>query len=50
VYSLPLSVGAFYKVNADLNVSAAFSLPRLIAGSGGGTDARTITLGGSYGF
>jgi hypothetical protein len=49
-YSLPISVGAFYKVNDQLNVSAAFSLPRLIAASGGGIDARSITLGGSYAF
>lgn len=49
-YSLPISVGAFYKVNDDLNVSAAFSLPRLIAGSNGGTNARSLTLGGSYAF
>lgn len=49
-YTLPLSVGAFYKVNGDLNVSLAFSLPRLIAGSGGGTDTRSLTLGGSYAF
>lgn len=49
-YTLPISVGAFYKVSGELNVSAAFSLPRLIAGSGGGTDARSITLGGNYAF
>lgn len=49
-YAVPLSVGAFYKVNADLNVSLAFSLPRLIAASGGGIDTRSLTLGGSYGF
>jgi hypothetical protein len=49
-YAVPLSVGAFYKVNGELNVSAAFSLPRLIAGSGGGTAARSLTLGGSYAF
>jgi hypothetical protein len=49
-YAVPLSVGAFYKVSGELNVSAAFSLPRLIAGSGGGTDARSLTLGGSYAF
>lgn len=49
-YSLPLSIGAFYHVNDQLNVTAAFSLPRLIAGSGGGIDARSLTLGGSYAF
>lgn len=49
-YAVPLSVGAFYHVNEQLNVTAAFSLPRLIAGSGGGIDARSLTLGGSYAF
>jgi hypothetical protein len=49
-YAVPLSVGAFYHVNDQLNVTAAFSLPRLIAGSGGGIDARSLTLGGSYAF
>jgi len=49
-YAVPLSIGAFYKVNDELNVSLAFSLPRLIAASGGGTDARSLTLGGSYAF
>ncbi len=49
-YSLPLSIGAFYHVNDQLNVTAAFSLPRLIAASGGGIDARSLTLGGSYAF
>ncbi|HEX8107350.1 MAG TPA: hypothetical protein VF516_06445 [Kofleriaceae bacterium] len=49
-YTLPLSVGAFYHVNDQLDVTAAFSLPRLIAASGGGIDARSLTLGGSYAF
>ncbi len=49
-YAIPLSVGAFYKVNDQLNVTAAFSLPRLIAASSGGIDARSLTLGGSYAF
>jgi hypothetical protein len=49
-YAVPLSVGAFYKVNDQLNVTAAFSLPRLIAGSSGGIDVRSLTLGGSYAF
>ena len=49
-YVIPLSVGAFYKVNDQVNVTAAFSLPRLIAASSGGIDVRTITLGGSYAF
>ncbi|HEX3765163.1 MAG TPA: hypothetical protein VHW23_40985 [Kofleriaceae bacterium] len=49
-YTLPLSVGAFYHVNEQLNVTAALSLPRLIASSGGGIDARSLTLGGSYAF
>lgn len=49
-YVIPLSVGAFYKVNDQLNVTAAFSLPRLVAASSGGIDARSLTLGGSYAF
>jgi hypothetical protein len=49
-YSLPLSIGAFYHVNESLTANAAFSLPRLIAASGGGTDFRTLTLGGTYAF
>jgi hypothetical protein len=49
-YAVPLSVGAFYRVNDQLNVTAAFSLPRLIAASSGGIDARSLTLGGSYAF
>ena len=49
-YAVPLSVGAFYKVNDQVNVTAAFSLPRLIAASSGGIDVRTLTLGGSYAF
>lgn len=49
-YAVPLSVGAFYKVNDQVNVTAAFSLPQLIAASSGGIDVRTITLGGSYAF
>jgi hypothetical protein len=49
-YAVPLSVGAFYKVNDQLNVTAAFSLPRLIAASSGGIDVRSLTLGGSYAF
>lgn len=50
-YAVPLSVGVFYKVNEELDVTAAFSLPRLIAsGSPSGIDARSLTLGGSYAF
>jgi hypothetical protein len=50
LYFVGLSVGAFYHVNESLNASLAFSLPRLIAASGGGADARTLTLGGTYAF
>lgn len=51
LYAIPLSVGAFYHVNDELNVTAAFSLPRLIAGaSPSGIDVRSLTLGGSYAF
>lgn len=50
LYFVGLSVGAFYHVNESLNASLAFSLPRLVAASGGGADARTLTLGGTYAF
>jgi hypothetical protein len=49
-YFVPLSIGGFYHLNESLNVSLAFSLPRLIAASGGGADARSLTLGGTYAF
>jgi hypothetical protein len=49
-YTIPLSIGGFFKVNGDLTVSLAFSLPRLIAASNGGIDARSLTLGGTYAF
>jgi hypothetical protein len=50
-YALPLSIGAHYHVNDQLNVSVAFSLPRLVGGgSGNGVDFRSLTLGGSYAF
>jgi hypothetical protein len=50
-YAVPLSIGVFYKVNDQLDVTAAFSLPRLIAsGSPSGIDARSLTLGGTYAF
>jgi hypothetical protein len=49
-YSIPLSVGAHYDVNDSLTVNLAFSFPRLIAGTAGGADFRSITLGGTYAF
>ena len=49
-YALPLSVGAHFHVSDQLNVSAAFSLPRLVGGGSGGIDIRSLTLGGSYAF
>lgn len=49
-YAVPLSIGAFYRVTEQFNATAAFSLPRLIAASSGGIDARSLTLGGSYAF
>lgn len=50
-YSIPLSLGGFYTVSESLNVSLAFSLPRLVGGgSGTGVDVRTLTLGGTYAF
>jgi hypothetical protein len=52
LYAIPLSIGAHYRVNESLNVSLAFSLPRLIGGSlgGNGFDVRSLTLGGTYAF
>jgi hypothetical protein len=50
LYAIPVSVGAFYRVSDELNVTAAFSLPRLIAGTAGGIDGRSLTLGGTYAF
>lgn len=50
-YALPLSIGGFYHVNDQLDVTLAFSLPRLIGGgAGNGIDTRSLTLGGSYAF
>jgi hypothetical protein len=50
-YRLPLSIGGHYRVNDQLSVSLAFSLPALVGGgSGTGIDARSLTLGGSYAF
>lgn len=49
-YAIPLSIGAHYHVNDQLNVSVAFSLPRLVGGGSGGIDVRSLTLGGSYAF
>jgi hypothetical protein len=52
VFTIPLSLGGFYRVNADLTVNLAFSLPLLVGGSAvkTGFDARTLTLGGTYAF
>ena len=50
-YSIPLSIGGHYRVNESLNVSLAFSLPRLVGGGDGtGFDTRSLTLGGTYAF
>jgi hypothetical protein len=49
-YSIPLSIGGFYRLNGEVTVNMAFSLPLLIAGSSGGLDARSLTLGGTYAF
>jgi hypothetical protein len=50
-YSIPVSIGGHYRVNNELSVNLAFSLPRLVGGgSGTGLDARSLTLGGTYAF
>ena len=49
-YAIPVSVAGHYHVNESLDVSLAFSLPRLIAGGSGGIDVRSLTLGGTYAF
>jgi hypothetical protein len=51
-YAIPLSIGAHYDVNESATVNLAFSLPLLITGlpAGGGLDARSLTLGGTYAF
>lgn len=46
-YSVPLAVGLHYLATEHLNVNLSFSFDRLIA-NGGGADARSLMLGGSY--
>jgi hypothetical protein len=50
-FTVPLSIGGHYHLNESLNLTAAFSLPRLVAGTAPDTfDARSLTLGGTYAF
>ncbi len=49
-YKVPLSIGAFYGLNESLNLSLAFSLPQIVAGTDGGADVRSLTLGATYAF
>ncbi|HEX7843838.1 MAG TPA: hypothetical protein VF469_40465 [Kofleriaceae bacterium] len=50
-YAIPLSIGGSYHVNESLDVTLAFSLPKLVGGGpGNGVDTRSLTLGGTYAF
>jgi hypothetical protein len=50
-YAIPLSIGGHFLAMPDLNVSLAFSLPKLVGGGDdAGVDARVLTLGGTYAF
>ena len=47
---IPLSIGAHYTLNESLNLFLAFTFPAIVAGSNGGVDARSLTLGANYAF
>jgi hypothetical protein len=47
-YVVPLSVGVHFLATEHFNANLSFTFLRLIAGSGGGADARSLTIGGSY--
>jgi hypothetical protein len=49
-YQVPLSVGGHYALNESLNLTLGFTFPRIVAGTEGGIDARSLTLGGTYAF
>jgi hypothetical protein len=49
-FRIPLSIGAHYTLNESLNLFLAFTFPAIVAGSNGGIDARTLTLGATYAF
>lgn len=50
-YAIPLSLGGHYRVDDRLDLTLAFSLPRLFGGGPQtGFDARSLTLGGTYAF
>ena len=49
-FRIPLSIGAHYTLNESLNLFLAFSFPAIVAGTNGGTDLRSITLGATYAF
>jgi hypothetical protein len=49
-YSVSTAVAGHYDLNESVTLNAAFALPLLIAKAGGGVDARTFTLGGTYAF
>ena len=47
-YRVPLGVGGIYSINSQFDLRAQFTLDQLIAGSNGGADARTLSLGAVY--
>lgn len=51
LYAIGFAVGGSYALTKQLSLELAFALPLLATGGdGGGVDARTLTLGGSYAF
>jgi hypothetical protein len=50
-YAIAASLGGNYRVNKQVSIDAAFSLPVLATGGdGGGFDGRAFTIGGGYAF
>ena len=47
-YRVPLGVGGTFAINSQLDVRAQFTLDQLIAGSNGGADARTLSIGAAW--
>jgi hypothetical protein len=49
-FTVPLSLGGHYSLNESMNLTLAFTFPAIIAGTEGGIDARSLTLGATYAF
>lgn len=47
-YSVPVGVGGVFSLNNQFDLRAQFTLDRLIAGTAGGADARTLSVGAAY--